>query len=49
MKILLAGFKLSIGNELYMNTLYQHLKENDIEVDICADANYVNKQQVRDY
>jgi len=43
MKILLVGFKLSIGNELYMQTLYKHFTENDCQVDICGDSNYVLK------
>ncbi len=46
MKILLVGFKLSIGNELYINMLYKHLKENGIEVDICGDSNYVRKYSI---
>jgi len=46
MKILLVGFKLSIGNELYMNMLYKHLKENGIEVDICGDSNYMSKYNI---
>jgi len=46
MKILLVGFKLSIGNELYMNMLYKHLKENGIEVDVCGDSNYITKKDM---
>ncbi len=43
MKILLVGFKLSIGNELYMQTLYKHFIVNDSQVDICGDSNFVLK------
>jgi len=43
MKILLVGFKLSIGNELYMQTLYKHFMENDCKVDICGDSSYILK------
>jgi glycosyltransferase involved in cell wall biosynthesis len=46
MKILLVGFKLSIGNELYMNMLYKHLKESGNEVNICGDSNYTKKYNV---
>ncbi|WP_025209025.1 glycosyltransferase family 4 protein [Hippea sp. KM1] len=46
MKILLVGFKLSIGNELYMNMLYKYLKENNIEIDICGDSNYIKKYNI---
>lgn len=44
MKLLLVGFKLSIGNELYMDILSKHLKGKDIEVDYCGDSNYIKKK-----
>lgn len=43
MKVLLVGFKLNIGNELYMKMLIQHLKQNGFDVEVCGDQGFINK------
>lgn len=43
MKVLLVGFKLNIGNELYMKMLAKNLRDNGVETTICGDETYVNK------
>lgn len=45
MKILLVGFKLAVGNELYMKMLCKHLK-NNIEVKVCGDHSFIEKYDI---
>lgn len=40
MKVLLVGFKLSVGNELYMRTLMDNIASTGVDVDGCGDLNY---------
>lgn len=44
MNILLVGFKLSVGNDLYMQTLIKNIKELDICVHACGDVNYTGEK-----
>lgn len=43
MKIVLVGFKLSIGNELYMEILREHFLKKALEVVTCGEEKIVKK------
>lgn len=43
---MLVGFKLSVGNDLYMRILLDRFRESGVNVDACGDINYTGDRNL---
>ena len=47
MKILLSAFKLSVGNQEYINSLENYLIEKNINFNVCHEKNYKSQNKIK--